>query len=260
MQPSQVWKLAKEAAAQATRSSPVRAESQTSIGFVNLFLDWNLPVAEAAFRRATELDANNPLGHRMLGVALSHEGRHAEAMASMRRARELDPFYAMYHALSALLAYQARDNESAVGFGKQATVVDPEFWIGYIQLAQAYEGMGKHELALEALANAGRYSGGNSKVFGLRGYIFATTGRETEAREVIATLESISAERYIPPYARALIHLGLREFDEALAWLERSFDARDVHMLFLPVDPKWDPLREDPRFVELLRRCGFIGG
>jgi tetratricopeptide (TPR) repeat protein len=193
----------------------------------------------------------------MLGVVLSHLERHEEAQRSMRRARELDPFYAMYHALSTMLAFHAGDYSAALEFGRQSTVVDPEFWIGYFQLAQVYEQLGKTDLALEALANAGRFSGGNSKVISLRGYILARLGREEEAREVIRTLESISRERYIPPYATALIHAGLNDADAVFQWLDRAFEARDVHLIFLPVDPKWNSFRSDRRFGALVDRCKF---
>jgi tetratricopeptide (TPR) repeat protein len=258
-QPSLIWPLAREAAAHAVRAAENLAESQTSLGFVNYFLNWNWPVAETAFRRAVELDGNNPLAHRMLGVVLSHLERHDEALRSIKRARELDPFYAMYHALSAMLAFHAGDYSAALEFGRQSTVVDPEFWIGYFQLAQVYEQIGKTELALEALANAGRFSGGNSKVLGLRGYILAKLGQNEEARNVIATLDSISRERYIPPYTTALIYAGLNQRDEVFEWLQRAFEARDVHLIFLPVDPKWKEFRADPRFIALVQKCEFMG-
>src|SRR6185369_12740514 len=109
------------------------------------------------------------------------------------------------------------------------------------------------------LANAGRFSGGNSKVLGLRGYILAKLGQNEEARSIIATLDSISRERYIPPYTTALIYAGLNQPDEVFEWLQRAFEARDVHLIFLPVDPKWKEFRADPRFIALVERCEFMG-
>ncbi len=104
---------------------------------------------------------------------------------------------------------------------------------------------------------AGRFSGGNSKVVALRGYIFAKLGRADDAREVLRTLVAIARERYVPPYAMALVHAGLGEADHSFEWLNRAGDLRDVHLVFLPVDPKWDPFRADPRFAELLGRAGL---
>ena len=63
--------------------------------------------------------------------------------------------------------------------------------------------------------------------------------------------------RYVPPYASALVYLGLDERDKAFEWLNKALVARDVHLIYLPVDPKWDEYRSDPRFVDLLAKCGF---
>jgi hypothetical protein len=67
--------------------------------------------------------------------------------------------------------------------------------------------------------------------------------------------ETISETRYVPPYAFALIYAGLGERDAAIQWLERAYDVRDVHLIFLTVDPKWDPFRSDRRFEALVRNA-----
>lgn len=255
--PLEMCPLAREAAARAVAAEPNLAEAQTSLGFVKFWFDWDWLVAEAAYRKAIELDPSYPMAHRMLGIALAHMGRYAEARPEMARLRELDPLLAVNQALSAQVAFAGRDYAAAVQFARQAIVVDPEFWIGLFQLGQAFEQLGESELALEALNKAGRFSGGNSKAVSLRGYLFAKLGRVNEARQVLSTLEAIARERYVPPYAMALVHAGLGESELALEWLERAFAMRDVHLAFLPVDPKWDAFRAGIRFAALLKRCGF---
>ena len=255
--PLEVWPRAREAAVQAVRAGPNLAEAQLSLGHVNWSFDWDWPAAEAAFRRAIVLDPNNATAHRQLGHALSQSGRHSEAQPAMCRARELDPLEPMAHALSSQVAFQARDYSAAVEHARQAIIVDPEFWIGYMQLAQPYEQLGKTELALEVLTNAVRFSGGNSKAISLRGYLLGKVGRANEAREVLRTLEAVSRNRYVPPYAMALVHASLGEREAVFEWLDKAYAARDVHLIFLPVDPKWDPYRADARFEALLARCGF---
>jgi len=257
--PQIVWPRAREAVSQALSAEPDLAEVQTSLGSLKFWLDWEWPAAEAAYRRACELDPGYPLAHRMLGVVLSHMCRHEEAKASIRRARELDPLYVMHQSLSSQIAFAARDYPASVQFARQAIVVDPDFWIAQLHLAQVYVEMGENELALAALNNSGKL-GVNSKVIALRGYLFARMGRIEEAHDVINTLLSISQERYVPPYSMAIVHMGLGQYDHAMQWLERCYDARDVHVIFLPVDPKWDPLRSDVRFCSLLQRCGFPNG
>jgi hypothetical protein len=109
-------------------------------------------------------------------------------------------------------------------------------------------------LAFDALQKAGMFGGDNSKVISLRGFLLAKLGRTDEAAEVLNMLEAASQHRYLPPYATALVHCGLGQRDLAFQWLERAYEARDVHLALLPVDPKWDCLRGDVRFPMLVRR------
>jgi tetratricopeptide (TPR) repeat protein len=255
--PAAAWARARDAAARAVAAEPNLAETQTSQGIVKFWFDWDWRGAEAAFRKATELDPGYALAHRMAGICLSHMGKKEDALSAIQRARELDPLQASHHALSAQVAFNARDYSEALRFARQATVLDPEFWIGYMQLAQAYERLGQTELALDVFNTAARLCGGNSKTLSCRGYILARAGMTEAAREVLSTLEAVGRERYVPPYALALVHAGLGQLDEMLAWLQRAYEARDVHLVFLPVDAKWDAVREDPRFQAILARCGF---
>jgi TolB-like protein/Flp pilus assembly protein TadD len=251
--PASAWARARDAAA----AEPNLAEAQTSLGLVKFWFDWDWRGAEAAFRRATELDPSYALAHRMTGITLSHMGEHAEAVSAIQRARELDPLLASHHALSSQVAFNARDYSEALRFARQATVLDPDFWIGYMQLAQAYERLGQTDLALDVFNTAARLCGGNSKTLSCRGYILARAGLTEAAREVLGTLDAVGRERYVPPYALALVHAGLGEIDEMLVWLQRAYEARDVHLVFLPVDAKWDLVREDHRVQAILAHCGF---
>jgi len=255
--PLEVASRAREAAARAVAADPDLAEPQMALGQVKFFLEWDWPEAEAAFRRAIALDPSHAAAHRYLAHVLSQSGRHDEAAAAMRRARALDPLYAMSHATSSQIAFQARDYAAAAEHARQAIVIDPEFWIGHIMAGQAYEQLGRPDLAFEAFMNAARFSGGNTKAMSFRGHLLAKAGRVDEAREVVSTLEALSRERYVPPYAIALVRAGLGEADAALAELGRAYDAHDIHLIFLTVDPRWDPYRADPRFGALVARCGF---
>jgi len=255
--PLEVGPRARDAAAHAVASGPDIAESQTSRGMVSYFLDWDWAAAEAAYRKSIELDPGYALAHRMLGVLLATVGRHDEARVCLKRARDLDPLQPMMYALSAHVALLARDESAGLEFARHATVVGPAFWIGFFQLAWAYERLGEMDLALKALNAAQASSSGNSKMISLRGYILAKTGRQIEAEQVLSTLEAISQERYVPPYAFALVHAGLGHRERALDWLQHAYNVRDVHLIWLPMDPKWDALRNEASFLRLLERCGF---
>jgi TolB-like protein/tetratricopeptide (TPR) repeat protein len=255
--PLEVWPRARDAAARAVRANANLGEAQLAVGYVNWLLDWDWRAAETAFRLAVRLDPSNAAAHRSLGHALSQTGQHTEAESAMRRTRELEPLEPLTYALSAQVAFQARQYSAAIEHARRAVLIDSEFWIGHMQLAQAYEQTGQTDLALAALTDAARFSGSNSKAISLRGYILAKGGRTNEAREVLRRLESDSRERYVPPGAMALVHAGLAERETVMEWLAKAYDAHDVHLIYLPVDPKWDPYRVDPRFQALLARCGF---
>ena len=117
----------------------------------------------------------------------------------MRRSCELDPVDGLSRALSSQVAFQARDVAAAGDHARHAIALEPGLWIGHIELAQAYDGTGDHELALQAAADAVRFSGGNSKAVSLRGYILARAGRAEAVREVMRGLDRMSTERYVPP-------------------------------------------------------------
>ncbi len=100
-------------------------------------------------------------------------------------------------------------------------------------------------------------SGCERVAISLGGYILATTGQVGGARAAIGHLSKTATTRYVPPYATALIHAGLRDRDACFEWLERAYAVRDIHLTLLPIDPKWDACRADRRFESLLARCAF---
>jgi TolB-like protein/Flp pilus assembly protein TadD len=254
-----VWRQAREAAEKAVLAGPDLAEAHASIGFVRFWLDWDWHAAEQDFRRAIALDPNYAFAHRMLGIALSHLGSDIQAAAAMRRSVALDPLFAMHRALSAMVAFQAGAFAQAAAFGREATALDPGFWIGHYQLAQALEQIGKAEEALDVLSEAARVCGNSSKPLMLQGYILARAGKTEAAQAPLALLRDMAADRFVPPYSTALIHAGLGDADAAFAALENSLAVRDVNLVLLPRDPKWKALPADPRFDDIVRRCGFTG-
>ena len=255
--PADVGPPARAAALRAIRANPTLSEAQAASGLELWLIDWDWTAAEAALREAVALDPSSAFALGTLGHALSQSGQREEAMAVTRAARDLDLGDPLAYAMWSQVAYQNRDWRAALDHARQAVALSPGFWIGHMQLGQANEGNGNNVLALEALENATQLSGGNSKTLSLRGYILGRMGHTGAARGVLQALEAASQERYIPPYAMALVHLGLDERDAAFASLERAYAVRDVHLIYLPVDAKWDPYRNDPRFVALLAHCGF---
>jgi Flp pilus assembly protein TadD len=238
-------------------SEPDLAEGQTSRGLVSFWFDWDWPAAEASHRKAIALDPGYGFAHLQLGIVLAYLGRIGEATTALRRARELDPLWHLTHALSAHVDYISGNYESSLEFARRSVAISPHSWIGCLHLAHAHERLGNPAAALQVLHDVEQRAPGNSKLLSLRGFLLGSTGRIDEARAVASALEAIATERYMPSYAVALVHAGIGDTARALGWLERAYTERDVHLIFLVVDPKWKSCASDPCFQRLVERCGF---
>ena len=143
--PHEMAPRARDAAARAVKSGPDLAETQTALGTVNYWLEWNWPAAETAFRKAIDLDYSYSQAHRVLGIVLASSGRHDAARTAMSRARELDPSSPVEQALSAHVEYLGRDYAAGLPFALGAKAIDARFWIGLFQLGLIYERLGNNE-------------------------------------------------------------------------------------------------------------------
>ena len=118
-----------------------------------------------------------------------------------------------------------------------------------------------HSIDLEKIREsitATRLSGGNSKPISLRGYLLGKLAKVKDARALLKLMEDLSRNRYVPPYAMALVRAGLGEAEMVFECLDRAYAAHDVHLVFLTMDSKWDPFRTDSRFDAFLARCDFM--
>ena len=258
--PAEVSDDARAAAALALEHGETVAEAHTCMGRVRFLFDWDWIAAEESLRRAVALNAASGQTHWMLGHALSQQGRHDQALAAARRARELDPLDALSHSMSSQIAFSARDAEAAALHATEALRAEPDFWVAHWQLGQAWEQLGKTDQALDALTEATRLSNGNSKPTAMAAYILGRSGRAGEALELLAALDRLSHQRYIPPMAFALAYAGLKDDERVFEWLEKASAVRDSHLIYVIVDPKWDPYRRDRRFQRVLRTSGLDEG
>lgn len=253
--PADAVPKARDALSRALDYGAELAEVQYAKAYVHMFVDWDLAAAEETARHAIALDPNSAIAYMLLGMVLM--GRdNVEAAALLRRARELDPLFALAWANSANISISAGDPDEAVELARQSIVIYPGNWVGYFHLGRAYTVLGDREAALQAFVESSRHSGGNSKPVASRAYTLVELGRVDEARAVLADLDAVASERYVPPYAFAVIHAALGETDLAFASLERAVDVHDLHARSIESDGRLSGLRPDPRFESLLARCG----
>ena len=248
---------AKEAAIKALEIDGRSAEARASLAYIKFFFDWDWEGSKSDYQRALETNPNYPAAHWGYALLLSSVGQHNEALTEIDRALKLDPVGPMTGALKGHFLFQARRYPEAIDYLQKTLELDPNFWITHIELGKVYESEGRHEEALKSFRQARDMYPGASETLSLAGYTYAISGRRAEAERMLQALQTIAASRYVPPYNMALLYHGLGNSYEALNWLDKADRDRDVHMVFLAVDPKWDTLRDNPRFMALLTSMNF---
>jgi DNA-binding winged helix-turn-helix (wHTH) protein/TolB-like protein/Flp pilus assembly protein TadD len=253
--PAVMKPLALEALRRAEQLGPELVETRYAVGYYSLFADLDSRAAQEAARGAIKLDPNNSQAHMLLGVSLM-TSEPVEALEMMRRARELDPTFALAFANSANVALAAGDPTGALEFAKQTIAITPDFWLGHYYLGSARNALGDTEGALQAYADAARLSDGHSLTYSARASILAELGRTEDMRALLADMTARATHQYVPAYTFAVLHALLGETDAAFAALARAVEARDLGLPGLPTDSRLRRLRDDPRYEVLLRRCG----
>jgi TolB-like protein len=256
LDPKDVCPAAKTASTRAVQLDPDSAEAHTADACVKFWYDWDFKGTEAAARRAIQLNENYSLAHMYLAHVLSNIGRHNEALAVIRQAFVLDPFSLIYGAMRGQFLYDAGKDLEAVEQFRATLDMEPRFWVGQICAAKVYEKLRMYSEALAACDHAWEYSSGNTEAPSLAGYVHAVSGNRAKAKAKIDQMLDLRKQRYVPSYNLALVHAGLGETETALQLLEQAFEERDAHMPFL-LDHKWNGLRSNEQFQELLSRVGF---
>ncbi len=213
--------------------------------------------AERAFERSLELNPHYATGHEWLGMLLYLLGRGEEASAEFATAVRLDPLAPISHAAWGCTCFLARRYDEALERTNRALDLDPSFLpftylLGTLHVFQRNEqaAFAAYERGVDISAGAASYLGG-------LGWAFANVGRRDEARMVLTQLREMRKQKYVMATTIVLIHAKLNEKEEALRWLVQGFEERAAWMVYLNTDPRYDNLRSEARFQELLRRMKF---
>jgi tetratricopeptide (TPR) repeat protein len=255
--PDQGFLRAKEEARVALSIDATLPEPHACIGFSLLHYDYDLSAAEAAFRRALELNPRYATAVQWYSIMLSLAGRHEDCIAELQRATRLDPLSLVIQWTYAHFLFFSRRFDETICEARKALELDPNFAQARQVLGNAYEEKGMHDMALAELTEARRLSGCIPFFLGSLGYVYAGAGQESRALEIAKELQDVFRKPYPIAYWIAMIYANLGDKDEACHWLETGYGERSAHMMYLNVDPRFDKLRSDPRFHDLLRRLNF---
>jgi serine/threonine-protein kinase len=255
--PNEGFPKGKQAAQQALRLDERLAEAHIALANVKLLHDWNWAEAENEFSRALDLNPGSSEAHQMYGHYLAAMGRFDEAVREMERAHELDPLSLVKIISLGEALYLARRFDEAAAEYRKALEMDPNFGFAYWALGRALTGKGMYDEAIAAFQKAIPLSGDSPDEPAELARTYALAGKRAEALKIVDDLKRLSQRRYVSPVVMASIYGALGDKDQAFAWLERARGQRDFLLVLVKVEPLFDSLRPDPRFIDLLHRVGL---
>jgi tetratricopeptide (TPR) repeat protein len=254
----EVYPLARSAAERALMVDETLSEAHASLAYVKLLYDWDWPSAEEGFRRALELNPDYAEARQWYAEYLAYMGRHDESIAEANRAKMLDPLSLGINHNLGLILYEARHFDLAIEEYQNVLQMDPDFVITHAYLGLAYAEKGMFDDALDEIQKAIDLTEGQSGLYlSTLGFIYASMGKVDEAGETLEELLELSKHRYVAPVSIAIIYGNIGQTDRAFEWMEEGYGVRDDYLMGLRVDPRFDSLRSDTRFPELLLRMGL---
>jgi tetratricopeptide (TPR) repeat protein len=253
----EVFPKARDAATQALAQDDTLAEAHTSLADVKADYDWDWPGAEQEFRRAIELNPGYPTAHQWYAEFLSEMGRHQQALEESELAQKLDPHSLIISAGIGKILFEAGRIDPAIAPLRHTLDLEPNFAHAHSYLGKVYLRKQMFPQAVIEFEKAATLSGRIADYLGGLGHAYARAGRTADAHKVLAELNQQSRQRYVSWRDVAVVYAGLGETDRAFTSLDKAYELRDSGIVFMKVDPLFDPLRSDPRFQALLRRIGL---
>lgn len=255
--PGDIFPMARAAATKALELDDSLAEPHATLAFIRFLFDWDWGGAELECRRAIELNPNYAMAHSVYGRYLAAMGRFEEALQEVARAQQLDPLSLAIRSAFAVTYYHAREYDEAARKYTATLSMDPRFGQAQAGLARVLIVTRRLPEALAPLQAVLKADQTETGALAEIGRVYGMTGQTSQALGTVEMLKKISRDRYVSPYFVAIPYVGLGDKDRAYEWLEKAYQDRSWPMVFLKVEPTFDPLRSDDRFQGLLKRIGL---
>src|SRR5581483_7660787 len=255
--PRQVLDKAKLTAMKALEMDDGLAEAHASLAFMRFRLDWDWAGAENAFRHAIELNPNYATAHHGYALLLAALGRTDEGIKEMRMAQAQDPLSLIIQSGVGRILHFARQYARAIEQFRSTIDMDPKFAQAHFDLGMSYAQTGLLREAVAEIKLAIEIAGPRPVTLAVLGNIYGTAGERSEAEAILRNLKQLAASQYVSALDLAYVYIGLGDADQAFSSIEKAYEERAGLLVYLKVEPMFDPIRSDARFANLLRKVAF---
>jgi TolB-like protein/Tfp pilus assembly protein PilF len=246
---------ARAAALRALQIDDKLPEAHTALALIVQNYDWDWQTAEKEYRRAIELNPNYATAHHWYAEHLMWRGQFDAALGESERARQLDPLSLIIAADNGVILYNSRQYDRAIEKWSAVLEMDPDFGRARL-ITAAYVEKGMFAEALADIESK-RHPVGQPFYWALLAWVDGRLQREAQSQHALQELARFSRQQQTDPGILAWAYAGTGNKNQAFAWLEKAYEQHSIGLTALKVDPVYDPLRNDPRFQNLLQRVGL---
>ncbi len=256
--PAEVMPVARKAGDQALALDQALAEVYVSRALVRSHYEWDFDQAEIDFRKALELNPNYATAHQQYAMTcLIPRARFEEAFEELRRAQQLDPLSVPICVSMGLSYYFSRQYTKAAEEYRKALDIEKDFIRVRIFLAEAYEQHGNLDEALVVVLGAEELAARGPSVLSALGRIYAKMSYRDRAGRILNQLLEVSTQQHVAPTLIAQLYVGFDQSKLAIDELRRAYDLHSADLIWLAVNPLYDPLRKEPGFLRLVEKLGL---
>ncbi len=255
--PKEAFPKALEAATKAIQLDSTLAEPHASIGFCKFYYDWDWAAAEQEFRIAISLNPNYALAYKWYGYYLTAMERYDEADIILNKAAGLDPLSVPIRTDIGFSLYYRRNYDEAIKKLQEALQMNPKYPLAHLWLGRSYQAKKMYPQAIDEFKSALLVTPNWPVGLAQIGNVYGVSGNKMEGQRTLDTLLSISVKQFVTAYGMALVYVGLNRNDQALQWLNTAYQERSNWLVWVKSDPRWNPIRQDKRFIRLASNVGL---
>ena len=245
---------AREHALKAIALDPRQPMGYVALASVQYNHDWDFASADATFRDALDIAPSNAFARMRYAYLLAARNRLDEALDQARQARDLEPLVPVRSTAVGIFRYYLRDFPGALAEMQRALDLSPGLTAGHYGMGRVLIAMGKPREGAEQIRLA-IGSSVNPGYLGGLAYAYAMAGQHDLLAQTLERLDDLErAGRHASIDHRAYVAIAERRFDDAFRILHEALDRRMTNVLWIAVDPRVDPIRDDPRFAALLAK------